>query len=359
MKANILSIFRCIFILITLNLIAMLPCNSQKQSLLHIGLIGEYYEENYFRIFNPEKQISQIKIKYKYDLQTKSSLKGLMFFTQGKLIAGQEVSVFRSDYGDEFIFSDVVVTDFNGAVLERLTNNRINSSPTNYCYSHPFAVSPSNSKILFSTNSRKIPPQGQSWTKEQLRESFGGGGKFVYSLMDYNTKNILFTTERFGKSTSTEVGDQPWSPDEKNILYTVTEPIKTNLSLMGKKIHQNQLDSSQVGLYIFNFEKGKDIKFFPKVKEAEWNPSNNTIVYLLNSDIYVYDFDTDTHKLFLKSAVDAGFHIGHVRWTPDGEYLFVQCVYKKKKDEKLYNVKDGKEVNFKKLNIGHPYFTWR
>lgn len=319
------------------------------------GTFGVFHDYRIFKIFTSEKQLGTIIFKPDYvkmDSGRRYRFSGFEFFGKDKLVCSQETEVVPSDYGERYLFSDIVVTDYKGEVREKLTNNELLSSHTQFYHSFMESVSPSGSKLLFYSNTHVPPRHGGQLSRAELEDAFIG--EDTYHIMDYATKKIVFSTVNFGKKNRSRFGYRPWSPDEKKLLYTIDYPFDINIK--GQQLGSR--DSSEMGTYVFDLEKKQDVKYIPMAVEPSWNPHNSLVVYLLNSDIWIYDFDKDTHKLFLKSDVKNGFHIGHVRWNPEGDHLFVQCVVKRKKTEKLYRLSDGQDIKFKKLDIGHSRFIW-
>jgi hypothetical protein len=67
--------------------------------------------------------------------------------------------------------------------------------------------------------------------------------------------------------------------------------------------------------------------------------------------------DADTHILFLKST--SPLTIEHIHWTPEGDHLYMLLGNENVVDEKLYRLKDGIEIPFKKLHLLDRSYTWR
>jgi hypothetical protein len=232
-----------------------------------------------------------------------------------------------------------------GEVVERLIENK------DYHYMGASSPSRSGKKILYTTNYNPPSPDPVNITKEQLSTRLFP--KESLCIMNYESRKVEFTINDFSRGGMLDFNESPWSPDEKKFVYTIRKKPKVNLE--GKPLNKN--DTVIAGAYIFDIEKQKDIKFIPGATAAIWSPNSNIIAYLKNDNVWLYDVDADTHILFLKST--SPLTIEHIHWTPEGDHLYMLLGNENVVDEKLYRLKDGIEIPFKKLHLLDRSYTWR
>ncbi|MBC7450800.1 MAG: hypothetical protein H7259_04865, partial [Cytophagales bacterium] len=296
---------------------------------------GQIIFEDVFhcQVFTSEEQISTFKVRpKKIDYNAPGvihKLSNCSWFGKDYLI-GVELS----KTGDEgTIFSNLVVMDLQGNVVERLTSSE------KYHYVGYRGVSNSRSKILYS--SWYTPPIMSSQpTPKELAQRLSPITSI--HIMNYNTKEIELSIENFAKEKGgyQTTDESPWSPDETRIVYTIHK--KPSVSISGKSLYGNDsVVKSTRGSYIFDIAKKQDVAFIPESTQAIWSPVSDTIAYLKNKEVWLYDVLTDTHIPFIKATED--LKVYYIHWEPSGKYLYVSCGYKGRSSERLYSVKDGME----------------
>ena len=268
-------------------------------------------------------------------------LSSLMWFTDSTLIASRR---FTSDVTQ---FTDLVLVDMNGHFLRQLTHNPNNHfsgcvpSPSRRKLLHFLTVHPERSTISEAENLRRALLTSENETIS------------VWEL-DTNLTQPLTGLIRQGLPSFEEGA---WSPDETQLVYSVFRP--PLMRLQGQPL--NPPDTANVtGSYIYNIAQQRNVRFLPGGKEASWSPNQNVIAYLKDNNVYLYDVEHDTSKLFRTTA--PGEKPNHVRWLPDGHTLYVQYWYKRhlqKLREAFYDAATGQELNYAKPGLPDKFFSWQ
>jgi hypothetical protein len=339
MKENIITLI--------LFIVLFQACKVQKDLYKVSGKIAD--EDGFYcEVFTSEKRISKFQIELPYKKKDFSgkfknhSLNSFRWFINDQLLAVEGVEV-----GHEgMICSNLVIVDINGEVVERLTDNK------KYHYIG-YAYATKSGRKIFYTSSYNPPPVKMDHNKEDISKRLNPSS--ALHIMDYKTREVEVTIENFSKDKGGMLTfrESPWSPDERMFIYTIQK--KPLVTLMGESVDDR--DTTIGGSYIFDIEKKQDVKFIPGSYQAIWSPNGNTIAYLKKRNIWLYDWEKDLHTPFIGSSDD--FKINDIHWTPEGDYIYVQCIYKGKYSEKLFSVRDGKEIPFKKLKLKDPYYTWK
>ncbi len=192
------------------------------------------------------------------------------------------------------------------------------------------------------------------------------GGDFEFfnrlatiNIMDFESKEIIKKIENFCLSTSFTLDESPWSPDETSFVYSISGdgPL---LALEGAP--EKTYPGPEKGIYIYNIANDSHTKISDGGKQAAWSPKGDKIVFEKDKKIWLYNTLENSVELFY--AAGKSEFLKEIHWTPDGDYLFVVCPkyknrYEGKYNEKLIRIKDKKEVEYKKLNIGNRPFTWK
>lgn len=265
----------------------------------------------------------------------------IRWFGDDKFLAIEGIEIGHSGK----VLSNLVVLNPKGEVIEKIIENK-----KNYYVGTPYP-SKTESKILYETWTKKPPANSSSYTKEELKSLLNP--QITLNVFDYKTKELEVSLDNFNKTGRLVFNESPWSPNEKMFVYTIQR--NHSMKLEGEVVGQK--DTTGGGSYIFDVEKKQDIRYLPDSYQAVWAPTSNVIAYLKNKHIWLYNFEENSHRIFLRSTDD--LKISNIHWNTDGDYLYVQCIYKNKNEEKLYNVKDGKEVLFNKLGMTDPYYTWQ
>lgn len=241
------------------------------------------------------------------------------------------------------IVGHLVVLDTSGKIIERIVDNK-----KGVILDHSFP-SKNNNKVLYTyhIDKRKANP-----SNEELNEAFNPSLSLV--VLDFKTKKEEVHIKFFSKGGNLELEESPWSPDEKKFVYTIGG--STKLIMEGKSAINPEEKVNVPGSYIFDIEKGKDIKFIPESYCAVWSPESYAIAYVKKDEVWVYDVEKDSHNLLFK--LNSKDEIQDIHYTPKGDHLFVR-LRDKKSTQKLINVVDGKEIPFTYLCVGLDSYTWR
>lgn len=241
------------------------------------------------------------------------------------------------------IKSNLILLNTKGELVER-----IHESPIGECVGVAYP-SLSDSLLVFTTR-----PTNQNSAYDFLYEPIS------ISIINFNTRKSIRQLDNFCPSINFDIAESPWSPDEKHIVYCVSERRKSMMVGESPKVRKKPVD----GIYIYDIEKDEHRSIAADGRNAIWSPKGDYIAYMVNNEIWLYSLAHAESKRLYRHALYED--IKDIHWTPDGEYVFVICTkYFLHLDifasynEKLIRVSDGKQVEFKKLNIGFVWYTWK
>ncbi len=143
------------------------------------------------------------------------------------------------------------------------------------------------------------------------------GSKFVFSKPDINENHQIFTMNEDGTElkqlTFNDEGsyDPSWSPDGQRIVFNSSK------------------QSTSLGLTLFTMDSdGSNAKILKDLggialygDNPDWSPDGTRIAFYaysgFNTDIYVYNFETDT----VLALTDTPVNEYQPSWSPDGKYI--------------------------------------
>jgi len=242
---------------------------------------------------------------------------------------------------------NIVILDTLGNEIQQLTN---------YKTVRPHAINFYINWVISDKKGRKILYELADWKSNGINKS-NKLDTYLY-IINLKTKEIELEVKNFGKKGGKSHGpyftENSFSPDGKQFVYIISaEPQKDRF---GDKIHDN--DTIVGGAYIYDIAEKKDVYHIRGATKARWNPEQNIIAYTKDKNIWLYYVDTKQHKCFLKSTIET-LRIQDFHWNPEGDHIYVQCYFNRKWDEKLFRIKDGEEVIFRKLGLRGTYYFWK
>jgi len=240
--------------------------------------------------------------------------------------------------------SNIVLIDTRGRLIERIHE----SSPGEYVgIAYP---SPSDSLLLLTTRYDN---------KKKVDNVFYA--PISLNIIDFNKKKVIKRIDNLCPRINFEMVESPWSPDEKHFVYSVFDRHKMTMEGENKKI---RIKPPPNGIYIYSIEEKEYNRITDRGHYAVWSPKGNYIAYLIEDEIWLYNVNDASNTLLYHP--ERYERIKDIHWTPCGEYLFMTCPkYHLNKDmlfsynEKLISIEERKPVDFKKLDKGLNWYTWK
>ena len=167
-------------------------------------------------------------------------------------------------------------------------------------------------------------------------------------LVVYNVKlnNILTTYSKMGPSANVILNpNQAWSRDNKKLLIAISDA-NIHKPLKGVTDEFYDFVSKNDGLHILDIRTDEKILVTRNSYNGIWSPIDNKIAYSIGNDIYIYNVDSNSHKILFKNSANKEIFIYNLLWSPDGQYILVwfkdpRTFSKNKYFSKLFSFKDN------------------
>lgn len=211
--------------------------------------------------------------------------------------------------------------------------------------------SPSDNKLFFTTN--QLPPKVNDFLDL-------GSIPISFNIYDLNKKKFIIQIKDVVPGISFLIRENPWSKDEKKIVYGITGRRIERQTLEGEKIVYGA-ERERIGVYICDLITGESKRISKEGFGPVWSPDGKYIAYIKGKNtVWLYDVEKETHEEYL--TLREYDNMGVLRWSPDGTYLLIGFVRENpltidSSHSYLIRFKDKKWFQFKENFPGH--FTWK
>lgn len=239
--------------------------------------------------------------------------------------------------------SNLVLIDTSGNIIQDIITTQ-----KGHYISAPY-MSPNDSLLFFIT---EVESENKRALDLFIRP-------ITINIINFKTQAIVKQLPDFCSNLNFEVQESPWSPDGNRIVYSIHG--NRNISVKGEPVHI-KFECNE-GVYIYNIKEDTHKKILNKGHCAVWSPQENIIAFIAENNIWLYNLSTNRKTLLYEAVKHEQLKVIH--WSPNGKFIFVVCPkyfgnnFNMKHNEKLISVKDKKEVDFEKPNIGLNSFTWK
>jgi hypothetical protein len=198
---------------------------------------------------------------------------------------------------------DIVKIDSNGNIVEVILDCQ-QEQIAGFLY-----PSPNDNKLLFKFSYVDYNPANPIGQLNSVTN---------FWIMDLHTRLINKKIDSIGFSLDTKLNDNPWLQNENQFIYDYG--ITSSLQMIDDTTIQHA--TKDRGIYIYDIKTNSHSMLIKDASEGEVSTVNNNIAFILNNDIFIYDFENKTSELFYASRYPQ--EIRDLRWTADGQYLFFQ-----------------------------------
>ena len=177
-------------------------------------------------------------------------------------------------------------------------------------------------------------------------------------IMDFEQRKVFKRIENFGSSMSIDFEESPWLYDEDRLIYTVSS--EKRIKVEGQDI--NSVAEGASGIYMYDLNTDQHKLLVPDGQFGICSPVNLQISYIKDKSVWVLDLKDNTTKMVYEAEEKQ--KVSNIHWTPDGKYIYLACFNNPGTDffttrEKLIEVSTGEEIPFKKIGHGFIPYTWK
>jgi len=235
--------------------------------------------------------------------------------------------------------SNIVILDLDGKLIRRVYE--VEHDIVNSVF-----LSPKNNKLLFSVERsrdyKKFPFEGLLRSQSLI-------------VMDFKSNRIVTRIDSLGNSSTLEIDESPWLPNEDKFIYTIS--INKNIIFEG-----NLIDTTiheRPGIYLYNISTKTKTLLIENGRHGVVSPLNNSIAYMLGGAVWIKNLDSNIETQIFR--IKKKQHVSKLHWTPDGNRLFLFTYDKssKKFGEMLINIESRSEESFESIDHGYYHFSWK
>lgn len=177
-------------------------------------------------------------------------------------------------------------------------------------------------------------------------------------IMDFEKRKVFKRIENFGTSMSIDFNESPWLYDEDRLIYTISG--NKRITVEGQAI--NSVAEGASGIYMYDLNTDQHKLLVPDGQFGICSPVNLQICYIKDKSVWILDLKDNTTKMVYEAGVKQ--KVSNIHWTPDGKYIYLAYFNNPGTDffstrEKLIEVITGEEIPFKKIGHGFIPYTWK
>lgn len=239
--------------------------------------------------------------------------------------------------------SNVVLFDSSGNLVERIYESKEGEIAG---YAYP------------SRNDKKLMFLLESMGDIKLNPLEGLNRQQSLVIMDFEQRKVLKRIENFGSSMSIEINESPWLYDEDRLVYTVSG----NRKISNEGTDINSVAEGASGIYVYDLNTNQHKLLVPNGRFGICSPIGLQVGYIKDRSVWVLDLKDNTSKMIYE--VESNQKITNIHWTPDGKYIYLAYFTNPGTElftngERLIEISTSSEIPFKKIRHGfHPY-TWK